>query len=60
MQNLNLMTKTQLINEALSMKKYLNDIDAVIIMNDILEELKWHMTSNSFEEFKKKELLNAI
>lgn len=54
------MTKTQLINEALSMKKYLNDIDAVIIMNDILEELKWHMTSNSFEEFKKKELLNAI
>ena len=51
--NLSDMNTQQLVNEAKSMVKYLNDVDAVIMMNDILEELKWKMKSFQFEEFKK-------
>jgi len=47
------MNTQQLVKEALSMVKYQNDIDGVFIINDILEELKWKMSTNSFEEFKK-------
>ena len=55
--NLSDMNTQQLVNEAKSMVRYQNDIDGVIIMNSILEELKWKMTSVSFEEFKKTLLL---
>lgn len=48
------MNTQQLVKEALSMVKYQNDIDGVIIMNDILEELKWKMSDNQFQEFKKR------
>jgi len=47
------MNTQQLVKEALSMVKYQNDIDGVIIINNILEELKWKMSATSFEEFKK-------
>lgn len=47
------MTKAQLLSEAKSMSKYIDDVDGAEILNEILMELKWHMSYVAFDEFKK-------
>lgn len=54
-------TTTELVNEALTFSKYGNDIEAVTYINDILEELKYKMSSGNFQVFKERinTMLNA-
>ena len=54
-------TVKELANEAITFSKYGNDIEAVTYINDILEELKYKMSSGNFQVFKERinTMLNA-
>ena len=54
-------TVKELANEAITFSKYGNDIEAVTYVNDILEELKYKMSSGNFQVFKERinTMLNA-
>jgi len=51
--NIETMSKQQLISEAVIMAQYQNDVDGLILLNEILGELKWKMSTVAFSEFKK-------
>lgn len=47
------MNQKQLCDAIIEMHKYDNDVDAIISVNEMLEELKWLLSSVVFSEFKK-------
>jgi len=51
--NIETMSKQQLISEAVIMAQYQNDVDGLILLDKILDELKWKMSAVDFSEFKK-------
>lgn len=44
-------TVKELVNEALTFTKYANDAEAMVYLNNVLEELKWKMSANQFYDF---------
>ena len=54
-------TVKELANEALTFTKYANDVEAMVYLNEVLEELKWKMSANQFHDFSCKinTMLNA-
>lgn len=44
-------TVKELVNEALTFTKYANDVEAMVYLNEVLEELKWKMSANQFHDF---------
>lgn len=51
-------SRLELINEALDFSKYGNDAEAMEHLNNVLEELKWMMSSNEFADFSNR--INTI
>ena len=47
------MTTLEIIKEINAFSKYDGDVEAYEIVNELLNDVKWRMTANSFEELKK-------
>ena len=53
-------TTKDLVNLALDFSKYGNDIEAILFIDEVLEELNYKMRANEFSTFKSRIINNLI